>query len=719
MDPALKLHEMVEVDSADAPEPFKPEDGSRPFALPATIAILPIRSAVAFPGTVMPLAIGRARSKQLMKDVTPHQTIFGLVAQKNPDTDDPGPDDLYRVGTAASVLKIIQMPQGSLNVIVHAIARFEVVEFIGVKPYIKARVRPLEVTVKRSKKLLALMMNVKAIATRVIHLSPNVPDEAANLLESIDDASALADFLSATLAIPVPEKQALLEQTDSNKRLERISVALANQLEVLELSHKIQGQIRDSIDKSQREYFLQEELKAIQAELGEADKRTQEIAELQEKIKKAAMPDKVEKAAREELDRLGKIPLGTPEYGVIRTYLDWMCDLPWSRNTEDSLDIRKAERILNRDHFGLEKVKRRILEFLAVRKLNPKGKSPILCFVGPPGVGKTSLGQSIARAMNRKFVRISLGGIRDEADIRGHRRTYIGALPGRILQELKKCSVRNPVFMLDEMDKIGQDFRGDPASALLEVLDPQQNDSFTDHYLDQPFNLADVMFIGTANSTEPIPPALEDRMEIIELPGYTDREKLQIAKRYLIPRQLKENGLSSARLRISDADDRPHHPRLHPRGRRSQPRTRHRLRLPLGRHPRRQGPLPRRRHRRAGRPAQNPRPAPLRLRTGPADQHPRRRHRPGLDPRRRRNALRRVRRHPRQGGPDPHRPHRRCHEGIRPGRLYRRAVHRLRTRHQSRPLQKIRLPHPCPRRRRPQGWPQRRDCDLYLSCFTA
>ncbi len=552
MDPALKLHDMIEVDSAEAPEPVKPENANRPFALPATIPILPIRSAVAFPGTVMPLAIGRARSKQLMKDIVPHQTIFGLVAQKNPDTEDPGPDDLYRVGTAASVLKIIQMPQGSLNVIVHAIARFEVVEYIGVKPYIKARVRPLEVTVKRSKKLLALMMNVKAIATRVIHLSPNVPDEAANLLESIDDASALADFLSATLAIPVPEKQSLLEQIDANKRLERISVALANQLEVLELSHKIQGQIRDSIDKSQREYFLQEELKAIQAELGEADKRTQEINELHEKIKKAGMPDKVQKAAHEELDRLGKIPLGTPEYGVIRTYLDWMCDLPWSRTTEDSLDIRRAERILNRDHFGLEKVKRRILEFLAVRKLNPKGKSPILCFVGPPGVGKTSLGQSIARAMNRKFVRISLGGIRDEADIRGHRRTYIGALPGRILQELKKCSVRNPVFMLDEMDKIGQDFRGDPASALLEVLDPQQNDSFTDHYLDQPFNLADVMFIGTANFTEPIPPALEDRMEIIELPGYTDREKMQIAKRYLIPRQLKENGLTAGRLRITD-----------------------------------------------------------------------------------------------------------------------------------------------------------------------
>ncbi len=550
---AIHLHEVVEVDSAEAPEPVKPDNDNRTFTLPNIIPILPIRSAVAFPGTVMPLAIGRDRSKQLMKDIVPHQTIFGLVAQKKSDIDDPGPEDLYRVGTAASVLKVIHMPQGSLNVIVHAMARFEVLEFIGIKPYIKARVRRLETTVKRSKKLLALMMNVKHTATRVIHLSPNVPDEAAGLLESIDDPSALADFLSATLSITVEHKQDLLEEIDANKRLALISVALANQLEVLELSHKIQGQIRDSIDKSQREYFLQEEMKAIQAELGETDKRTQEINELQEKIKRAAMPDRVEKAAVEELDRLGKIPLGTPEYSVIRTYLDWMCDLPWAKSTTDNHDIRRAERILNHDHYGLEKVKRRILEFLAVRKLNPKGKSPILCFVGPPGVGKTSLGRSIARAMNRKFVRISLGGIRDEADIRGHRRTYIGALPGRILQELKKCAVRNPVFMLDEMDKIGQDFRGDPASALLEVLDPQQNDTFTDHYLDQPFNLTDVMFIGTANFTEPIPPALEDRMEVIELPGYTSREKLQIARKYLIPRQLKENGLTSRQLKIPDA----------------------------------------------------------------------------------------------------------------------------------------------------------------------
>jgi ATP-dependent Lon protease len=386
----------------------------------------------------------------------------------------------------------------------------------------------------------------------VISLSANVPEEAALLLENIQDPSALADFLAATLNIPMAEKQALLEEADAYKRLESISLALASQLEVLELSHKIQGQVRESIDKTQREYYLQEELKAIQAELGQEDRRTEEIRELQEKIKKACMPEKVQAEAFRELDRLTKTPMASPDYGVIRTYLDWICELPWAIETEDRLAIDKARRVLNQDHYGLEKIKRRIIEFLAVRKLNPGGKSPILCFAGPPGVGKTSLGKSIARAMGRKFVRISLGGIRDEADVRGHRRTYIGALPGRILQELRKCSSKNPVFMLDEMDKIGQDFRGDPASALLEVLDPEQNNSFTDHYLDQPFDLSDVMFIGTANYTEPIPPALMDRMEVLRLPGYTQNEKLHIAKKYLIKRQLKEHGLGNNQLTIKD-----------------------------------------------------------------------------------------------------------------------------------------------------------------------
>jgi ATP-dependent Lon protease len=530
----------------------KPREDNDELKLPDVIGILPIRNAVAFPGTVTPLAIGRERSKALLADTTPNESVIGLLTQRNPETDTPTFNDLYSIGAAASVLKVIKMPQGSIHIVVHGLARFKIVEKIATEPYLKARVQQLHTQVKMTKKLQALIVGIRHAAHRVIELSPNVPDEAAVLLENIESPSALADFLAANLSIEIAKKQELLEELDAAKRLERISLVLANQLEVLELSHKIQGRVRDSIDKTQREYFLQEQLKAIQSELGQKDLRTEELKQLGENITKAKMPKKVEEEALRELDRLSKIPPPSPEYSVIRTYLDWVCELPWAVQTKDLLDINKAERILNQDHYNLQKVKKRILEFLAVRKLNPTGKSPILCFVGPPGVGKTSLGKSIARAMGRKFVRISLGGIRDEADIRGHRRTYIGALPGRILQELRKCASKNPVFMLDELDKVGADFRGDPASALLEVLDPEQNYSFTDHYLDQPFDLSTVMFIGTANYTEPVPPALRDRMEVIELPGYTETEKLNIAKKYLIPRQLKEHGLTKNRLTIND-----------------------------------------------------------------------------------------------------------------------------------------------------------------------
>jgi ATP-dependent Lon protease len=530
----------------------QPREDDSELKLPDVIGILPIRNAVAFPGTVTPLAIGRERSKALLTNTTPNESIIGLLTQRNPKTDAPTFDDLYSIGTAASVLKVIKMPQGSIHIIVHGLARFKIVEKITTEPYLKARVQQLHTQVKMTKKLQALIVGIRHAAHRVIELSPNVPDEAAVLLENIESSSALADFLAANLSIEIAKKQELLEELDAARRLERISLVLANQLEVLELSHKIQGRVRDSIDKSQREYFLQEQLKAIQSELGQKDLRTDELKQVSENIAKAKMPKKVEEEALRELDRLSKIHPASPEYSVIRTYLDWVCELPWSLQTKDQLDINKAERILNQDHYDLHKVKKRILEFLAVRKLNPTGKSPILCFVGPPGVGKTSLGKSIARAMDRKFVRISLGGIRDEADIRGHRRTYIGALPGRILQELRKCASKNPVFMLDELDKVGADFRGDPASALLEVLDPEQNYSFTDHYLDQPFDLSTVMFIGTANYTEPVPPALRDRMEVIELPGYTETEKLNIAKKYLVPRQLQEHGLTKNRLTIND-----------------------------------------------------------------------------------------------------------------------------------------------------------------------
>jgi len=557
---ALNSNWLVEVVD-EGPARFEPypydddnqsNESNQRFKLPQVIGILPIRNAVAYPGTLTPLAIGRKRSKALLADTEPNESIIGLLTQRNPDTDRPDFDDLYSIGTAASVLKVTKLPQGSIHIVVHGIARFRVLEKVATKPYLKARIQPLNTIVKTTKKLQALIVSVRQAANRVIALSPNVPEEASVLLENIENPSALADFLAANLSIEIEKKQQLLEELDATKRLEQISLILAQQLEVLELSHKIQGRVRESIDKNQREYFLQEQLKAIQTELGQKDLRSEELKQIGQNIAKAKMPKKVETEALRELDRLSKIPPASPEYSVIRTYLDWVCELPWSVQTKDQLDINKAQRILNADHYDLTKVKKRILEFLAVRKLNPKGKSPILCFVGPPGVGKTSLGKSIARAMGREFVRISLGGIRDEADIRGHRRTYIGALPGRILQELRKCGSKNPVFMLDELDKIGSDFRGDPASALLEVLDPEQNFDFTDHYLDQPFDLSTVMFIGTANYTEPVPPALRDRMEVIELPGYTEIEKLKIAKKYLIPRQLKEHGLSKNRCSIKD-----------------------------------------------------------------------------------------------------------------------------------------------------------------------
>ncbi len=533
-------------------EETKRIDSNNEFVLPEKIGIMPIRNAVAFPGTVTPLAIGRRRSKALLADTEPNESIIGLLTQRDPETDTPSFDHLYSVGTAASVLKITKLPHGPVHILVHGIARFKIVEKIATKPYLKAKIEPLSTKVRMTKKLRALIVSVRQTANRVIALSPNVPEDASVLLENIEDPSALADFLAANLNVEIEEKQQLLEELDAARRLERISYILANQLDVLELSHKIQGRVRESVEKSQREYFLQEQLKVIQSELGQKDFRTEELKQIGQNIGEGKMPKKVEKEALRELDRLSKIPAASPEYSVIRTYLDWVCELPWSIQTQDRLDINKAQRVLNADHYNLRKVKKRILEFLAVRKLNPAGKSPILCFAGPPGVGKTSLGKSIARAMGRKFVRISLGGIRDEADIRGHRRTYIGALPGRILQELRKCRSRNPVFMLDELDKIGSDFRGDPASALLEVLDPEQNFSFSDHYLDQPFDLSGVMFIGTANYLEPVPPALRDRMEIIELPGYTETEKINIAKKYLVPRQLKEHGLSPKTCTIKD-----------------------------------------------------------------------------------------------------------------------------------------------------------------------
>jgi len=533
---------------------------------PEVIGLLPLRNAVVFPGTVIPLAVGRPRSKRLIESLVtgpmsehdfgseqvPQETerIMGVIAQREASVDDPNFDNLYQVGTLVSVLKLIKLPDGQSSLVVHGLSRFRVVQWLSRKPYLRARIESVKSIIKPSKKLDALMSNVRQMAEHMISLSPNIPDEVHVILNNIEDPGALADFLAANINITVEQRQGLLEFLDVTQRLENLSVALASQLELLELSAKIQNQVSQSIDKTQREYYLQEQLKAIQDELGQNDQKSIEIEQLKQQILEAQMPEKVQAEAIRDLNRLTRIPTMSPEYSVQRSYIEWLCELPWSKSTTDKLNLISARRILNADHYDLTKIKKRILEFLAVRKLNPEGRSPILCFVGPPGVGKTSLGRSIARSMGRKFARISLGGIRDEADIRGHRRTYIGALPGRIVQELRKCESNNPVFMLDELDKIGQDFRGDPASALLEVLDPEQNNTFTDHFLEQPFDLSRVMFIGTANYLGNVPPALRDRLEVLELPGYTAKEKFSIAQRYLVPRQLKENGLTEKTLTL-------------------------------------------------------------------------------------------------------------------------------------------------------------------------
>ncbi|MBN1490542.1 MAG: endopeptidase La, partial [Phycisphaerae bacterium] len=523
------------------------------IAIPDNIPILPVRNTVAFPGTILPLTIGRERSRRVVDHVLTSNKLVGIVAQRHADTEHPTLDDLYRVGTVCLALKLLNMPDGKQNIIVHGLVRFGIESLVTDEPFLRARIHARPDATTPSPELDALVHSVRQSAARVIDLLPNVPEEATIVLDNLDSPESLADFLAANLSIELTQKQELLETFEVNDRLRKISMALASQLEMLELSQKIQEQVRGQIDKQQREYFLHEQLKAIQQELGETDARTTEMQDLRQRVVAAKMPEAVAKEADREIERMARIPQASPEYSVALDYVNWLCDLPWAVSTTDELEIDRAERVLNADHYGLTRVKKRILEFLAVRKLKPDGRGPILCFAGPPGVGKTSLGQSISRALGRRFIRISLGGIRDEADIRGHRRTYIGAMPGRIIQEIRKAGSHNPVFMLDEVDKIGQDFRGDPASALLEVLDPEQNHSFTDHYLDVPFDLSKVLFIATANYMDPIPPALRDRMEVIDLPGYTQAEKLRIARRYLVPRQREENGLKADRLKFADA----------------------------------------------------------------------------------------------------------------------------------------------------------------------
>ncbi|MCG3148113.1 MAG: Lon protease 2 [Verrucomicrobiae bacterium] len=521
--------------------------------IPAHLPILPLSDVVVLPYMIAPLLITSPNSIRLIDDVVAGDRLIGVTLQRNPDDEHPRADQLQKVGCIARVNRMLKFPDDSVRVLIQGLKRMRIAEVIGEKPYLVATVAPVEDEVQGGLELTAFTRNVSKQFQEIVDLTPNLPDELKVAVLNIDDPSKLADVITANLNLPLEEKQTLLETHDVRLRLSLLSTWLNRELEVLHLGSEIQSKVSNALSKSQRDYFLREQLKQIQNELGEGGDGSSEIKELREKIEKANMPAEVKKVANKELDRLAAIPAASAEYTVARTYLDWLVMLPWSKRSEDKLDVIRAKRILDEDHYDLEQVKKRILEYLSVLKLKSNdgpGKGPILCFVGPPGVGKTSLGMSIARALGRKFMRISLGGVRDEAEIRGHRRTYIGALPGRIIQGLRRVESNNPVFMLDEIDKVGADFRGDPSAALLEVLDPQQNNSFSDHYLELPFDLSHVMFITTANLLEPIPPALRDRMEVIELPGYTEEDKRHIATKYLIPRQLSEHGLKPEQLRI-------------------------------------------------------------------------------------------------------------------------------------------------------------------------
>ncbi|HVY64353.1 MAG TPA: endopeptidase La [Gammaproteobacteria bacterium] len=522
-------------------------------ALPADVLlIVPVRNVVMFPGAVTQVALGRDISMRAAQEAVTHGHKLGIVLQKDPGVDEPGPDDLYKIGTTVSVVRYIKAPNGVHHLICQGEQRFRTLDYLSGLPFLAARYDLIPDQTTHDAEVEARANLLKQKSGEAVELLPGVPPEIANALEGIDSPGALADMVAGLIDIKPADKQAILESLKVRDRLDRVIEFLTHRIEVLRLSKEIGEQTQGKLDEKQREYVLREQLKTIKKELGE-DETQSELEELKKAIADAKMPEEVEKQAQKELRRLESMPEASTEHSMVRTYLDWLVALPWSKGDAENIDIAKAREILDADHYGLEKVKRRILEYLAVRKLNAKGRSPILCFVGPPGVGKTSLGQSIARALGLKFVRASLGGVHDEAEIRGHRRTYIGSLPGKIVQSLRKAGTNNPVFMLDEMDKLGVGFHGDPSAALLEVLDPEQNSTFADHYLDVPFDLSKVLFVATANVLENIPGPLRDRMEIIELPGYTADEKLAIAQRYLVQRQLTANGLTAEQASVSEA----------------------------------------------------------------------------------------------------------------------------------------------------------------------
>ena len=520
--------------------------------LPEGLPVLPLREVVPFPDALTPLAIGQERSVQLVNDVLGGERMLAMVASRNAEEEVPGPEDLYEVGVAGTVARMLKVPDGTLRILVQGGPRIRLTEYVATDPYLVARIVEEPDVVDDTPEIEALARNVQSTFAEIIQQVPYLPEELQIAVTNVDDPSELSYMIAGALRIKTEERQELLEQRNLAKRLRRLSELLAREAELISIGTRIQSQVQSELEKGQREYFLRQQLKAIQEELGETDEQAAEAKELRDRIEAAELPDEARKQAERELQRFERLPPQSAEHGVIRTYLEWILELPWSKVSEDSLDLPKARKQLDRDHYDIDKVKDRIIEFLAVRKLKPDAPSGILCFVGPPGVGKTSLGRSIATAMGREFQRMSVGGVRDESEIRGHRRTYVGAIPGTIIRAIRDAGTANPVLMIDEIDKMGADFRGDPSSAMLEVLDPEQNSSFRDHYLDLPFDLSRVFFITTANLLDPIPAALQDRMEVIPLAGYTEEEKLEIAKRYLVPRQVERNGLTRGKIEIPE-----------------------------------------------------------------------------------------------------------------------------------------------------------------------
>lgn len=527
-------------------------DTAAPNTLPSELPILPLRNSVFFPGAVMPLTIGRTKTIRLIEEATKEKSLLGIITQRAPEIDDPALEDLYKVGTVARIIKMARAGKDGFNIVVEGVSRFKVEEFSQTDPFFIAKVSALADEGTNDVEVEALSLNLRNTAREVIDLLPEIPVMAKQLLDSITAPGHLADLITANIDATIEEKQDVLEAVALKKRLVKVLELLNRQFEVLKLSNKINTQVKGEMSKTQREYYLRQQLKAIREELGDKDDEENGLEELKKRLKDANLPEDAEKVAKREIKRMSNMQPSQAEYTVARTYLDWLADLPWTKSSKDNLNLDNAKKILDSDHYGLERIKKRIIEYLAVRKLKDDMKGPILCFLGPPGVGKTSLGRSIASSLGRKFHRMSLGGVRDEAEIRGHRRTYIGALPGRIIQGMKKSGTNNPVFLLDEIDKLGHDFRGDPSSALLEVLDPEQNSTFSDHYLDVPFDLSKVLFIATANETDTIPAALKDRMEVIELPGYTFEEKLNIAKQHLIPKQILAHGITAEHIEMPD-----------------------------------------------------------------------------------------------------------------------------------------------------------------------